>query len=274
MIRYVLFVCILSSVGLAWASDAIAIPTSVACSDCTRSGREAAAIGQGLGEHYVHNWTNGQLYKYGVGREPMGQGNYLWFATPLPVEQDLQDYILVLKAFHDENNGWSASETVQAPNQAGNQDNAYDAINVTSPAHYRTLQHLMDESTIADFHQGVRGVLGSVRVINTGVSPVTIVTVEFSDGSSMKFRWNMETRQFEYLEDSSRDSHGNRIPDTEEDLTGNETGIGTYDFTGSGNPGDLSDFTQRIGLWNVTIVSGAYSFACTISPAGSHCAPF
>ena len=79
------------------------------------------------------------------------------------------------------------------------------------------------------------------------------VQVSFKDGSTSKFTWNPYASSFEYIPKSSRDSDGNIIPDTADEVTGGNNAIRQYNFTGT--PSGVNNsirFNQRVTLWNVS----------------------
>lgn len=69
---------------------------------------------------------------------------------------------------------------------------------------------------------------------------------------------------WEYVKNSSKDSHGNDIPESPNDLI---TSGGTYIFDGRGSGVDLANFTMRLldmGV-NVNTSQGGSTYVCSNS---------
>lgn len=76
--------------------------------------------------------------------------------------------------------------------------------------------------------------------------------VTFRDGSKSYFSWDPYQQTFTYIPRSSRDSDGNTIPDTTDDVTGGKNSYRHYQF--SGTPDGVNNairFNQRVTGWNV-----------------------
>lgn len=122
------------------------------------------------------------------------------------------------------------------------------------------------------------GLLNDIRVIAAAVNPIpgfnpsaiTItIRVNFPDGSKSLYTYNPVTKVYERVKGESRDSNGNRIPETPQDVSG---GVGSsiqYDFTG--NDGNLADFLIRMSMLGVPI-TGPMSdqMVCTTTVEGGN----
>jgi hypothetical protein len=76
--------------------------------------------------------------------------------------------------------------------------------------------------------------------------------VTFRDGSRSYFNWDPYAQTFAYVPGASRDSDGNTIPDTTDDVTGGKNSYRHYQF--SGTPSGVNNairFNRRVSWWNV-----------------------
>jgi hypothetical protein len=102
-----------------------------------------------------------------------------------------------------------------------------------------SLRMLFGADNSADIRVGVRELAANV-------------VVTFKDGSKAKFSWNPYTKAFEYVPKSSRDSDGNIIPDTADEVTGGTNAIRQYNFSGTAyGINNAIRFYQRVTVWNV-----------------------
>jgi len=97
--------------------------------------------------------------------------------------------------------------------------------------------------------------------------------VRYPDGTRAIYLFNRDTKQYARSPGSSRDSNGNKIPETRSDVSGNE-GVITYNFGDISEPNaqyDYSDMVRRIEMMGVPVIypggqggrGAIYSMTCT-----------
>ena len=262
-LRLILFALLLLP-GFAAAQDVVVWP----CNGCTTQQMKNLAIQKGLGEQYVYNLSGGVLVGYSVTREEWGT---VAVGFP-PADWMIDQYALVHQYYL--NNGKSlASKVSAAPTSAtGGSVNGYDVVGSSLDRNRVTNAiasnpRLIFTSTMASYGRVIR--LAGIATPDAALT----VKVTFPDGSTVIYKFNWNTKQWEYLPKSAIDSHGNSIPETASDFTNGGVGA-NFDFSGPGNPNDVNDFIQRAAAAGVTI-TGNTRWACSAAGGNSfRCVPY
>lgn len=244
------------------------------CDGCTASQMQNVALQQGLGIRYVYNLPGGVIVGYWVTDEDIYLGQYVRMAVPVMPEGWILDQFAAIHQFYLDNGGsLTAALSNATPAASGGHVNAYDVVGSSKDRN----------AVVNDLHDNPRLVFTSVfasfgRAIKlTGlVSPDPDLTVKamFPDGSYAYFKFNWDTKEWEYVSKSAVDSHGNSIPETPEDFTNGGAG-GSYDFSGPGNPNDVNDFLHRAWQAGVPVHGGGIRWGCTSAGGGpAACFPY
>lgn len=93
------------------------------------------------------------------------------------------------------------------------------------------------------------------------------VTVELFDRSTVVYKFNYDTKKWEYVADSAKDSNNNSVPESRDDFVNGEVGSAEFDFRG-GNGNDFEDFVRRASAYGIRIVGGRGIVTC-VSVGGS-----
>lgn len=243
--------------------------STLACENCTASQMENLAIERGVGMHYIHSMERGVIVKYWVTEEDFGRGQHVRLAHLVQPEDWVLDQFALLHQFYlDNGRSLTASLRSSKARSTGGTINAYHVVGSSRDRN----------AVVNELHDNPRLVFTSVfasfgRAIKLAnvVTPDPALTVKtmFPDGSHAYFRFNWDTKRWEYVPKSAVDSHGNSIPETADDFTNNGVGA-TYDFRGAGNERDVQDFLQRARGAGVRIEggTGARRWACTVADNG------
>lgn len=249
-----------------------------ACNGCTDTQMESAALSSGAGFHYVYNLPQAFIARYYVGREDTGDGQWSLMAMPAVPEQWVLDQFVQIHQFYLAN-GNSLDARYAAPPIAsltGDSINAYDVVS-SSASRNAVSQHL--STRFISLIAGGASVARIVRLdgIIAPSVPMT-VNVSFPDGSRAIYRFNWDTKQWEYLPGSAVDSHGNSVPEKAADFVNGDAGYAEFDFRNpSGNVNDQSDWINRAiaaGISVTTPTSSRLRWSCVkVGDKGWSCRP-
>lgn len=250
--------------GFAAAQDVVVWP----CDGCTAQQMKNRAIQKGVGEQYVYNLSGGVLVGYSVTQEEWGL-----FAVGFPPPKWMIDQYALLHQYYLNNGKSLASKiTASATSATGGSVNGYDVVGSSQDRNrvanaVASNPKLIFTSTMASYGRVIR--LAGIATPDAALT----TKVTFPDGSTVIYKFNWNTKQWEYLPKSAIDSHGNSIPETAADFTNSGVGA-TFDFTGPGNPNDVNDFIQRAAAAGVTI-TGNTRWACSVVDGNAfRCVPY
>lgn len=256
--------------GFASAQDVRAWP----CNDCSNRQMKNVAISKGTGYHYVYSMTDGLIARYEVTREELVPGQLTYFAYLQEPEQWVVDQFAGIHQYYLDNNNSFISAMAASPQSAsGGYVNGYDVVGSSQDRNrvsnaIGNSPKMVFTSVMASFGRAIR--LSGIATPDVDLT----VKVDFPDGSKVIYKFNWNTKQWEYVPKSAVDSHGNNIPETASDFTNNGAGA-NYDFSGPGNPNDINDFIVRAGLAGVTVTNSAVRLACTQAGDGGYvCHPY
>lgn len=251
----------------AQAQDIRAFP----CNNCTDTDMESVAVSKGVGIKYVYDLSGGFLSGYHVTREDLQPGQWTLVASPFePESWMLEQYALLHQFYLTNGNALHGREAVSAQAESGGHVNGYD---VTGSS--------VDRNRVSDYLGGnfttvFASVMGSFgRAIRLGgiLTPDVQLTVQvlFPDGSKAIYKFNWDTKKWEYVPKSAVDSNGNSIPESPEDLVNGTVGSGEFDFNRpGGNPNDLGDFLNRAAGMGIPIIDPTRRMACTNAGGGAY----
>jgi len=251
--------------GHAAAQDVKAVP----CNGCSSQQIKSIAKTAGNGDHYYYNLSGGTFVGYYVEKLDT-QGNQ-YIAVPIQPEQwMLDEWAAILVFYRGNGNSLHGPVTASASSVGGGSVNAYDVVG-SSQDRNRVSDALANNPRM--IFTSVMSSYGRViRLANVATPDVDLtVTVNFPDGSHAVYKFNWNTKKWEYVADSAVDSHGNSIPETATDFSNNGAG-GSFSFTGPGNSNDVNDFISRAHSAGVSITNGI-AWVCVGGTSGVHCYP-
>jgi len=254
-------------------SGGTSMAAELRCDRCSESGYVSRAKSAGRGTHYVYDVYKDQVRKYFVEAEPGPGGTWVYLADPMSVEPEVEDLVAKLSAFYHRTGGtMKAIATVDADGTIDTLT-AYDAA---LPGASRTaiinwvLAFPSLSNTLPILGASIHALAAAAVNIFKGVPIQTIVTVRFSDGSTIKVSYNGLTNEAAVVEGSALDAVGNPIP-----ATPPEASHINFDFTRdpTGRSANaMSSWLIRLGI--SLSGSGFRGLACTESPAGVQCTRF
>lgn len=262
------------------------------CNGCSNAqmANVATSASTGLprtGRKYVYNMNSGVIKSYYVSEESDGApGQKFYVAMPTAPEGWVSHQFGLLHQFYV-NNGGSFTATISvdanspsalrmniaSPSATGGYVNAYDVVN-SSQVRNQVANEIASNAFMS--FTSAMATLGKAIQLQTpggsmsgGATALTVV-VEFPDDSRAIYVFDWDQKNWDYMPDSAIDSHGNTIPETIEDFSNSG---GRYDFSGPGNPNDISDFLYRARQAGVRITDGT-RWACSAVPGAVSCVPY
>lgn len=243
------------------AQDVKAFP----CSGCSDAQMEAVATSKGLGIKYVYDLNSAAIIGYEVTREDFRPGQWTLVASPFLPDSWIVDQYIGIHQFYSENgNSLHGALVSGVISTAGNTINAYD-VTGSSVDRNRVSESLANSprmiftSVMASFGRAIR--------LSGLVTPDVALTVNvnFPDGSTVIYKFNWDTKKWEYVAGTAVDSNGNTIPESPSDFVNGGIGRGEFDFSRpGGNLRDLENWINRAAASGVTIIGNGVRYACVV----------
>lgn len=250
----------------AHAQDISAYP----CNGCNDVEMESLAVSKGLGFKHIYNLPDGIIVRYIVVKaESSTSGSYDLVAEPtIPDDWVLQEFVAIHNFYKSSGNSLDGIVAASANSETGGSVNAYD-VTGSSVDRNRVSDALAAHpgmiftSVMASFGRAIR--LAGIVTPDVALT----ATVNFPDGSRVVYKFNWDTKKWEYVKGTGVDSNGNSVPESPNDFVNGAVGSGVFDFTRpGGNPNDARDFINRAEAAGVSITDGV-RFACTRVNGGS-----
>lgn len=197
-------------------------------------------------------------------------------ATAFTPQSWIIDQFSGMRQFYiDSGNDLNGVIAKSAPSESGGFVNGYDVVgsgvdrNRVSDAIANDPRFIFT-STMASFGRALR--LGGIVTPDVALT----VTVSFPDNSNVIYsnviyQFNWDTKKWEYVEDSARDSHNNSIPESRNDFVNGGVGSGEFDFSG-GSSSDFEDFLRRASAYGISVTGGRDRIGCVQVASGQiHC---
>ena len=191
---------------------------------------------QNTGEHYVVNTLSGTVLKYNVQR-----ARAAWAATSLPTEQAVVNYVVFVKQ--------NAQREVVIGGPGSMPNNAYELVEY--PQMSATVGAYIKDSgggLVQDFVNFLAGV-NPFRGFNPDKITMT-VSAKLSDGSRALYIYNNTTKTWDRVKNQTKDSSGNVVPETVNDVSG---GVGYTTVYVFNNLEDMVGFIDRMQMLGVPI---------------------
>lgn len=244
------------------AQDVIAYP----CDGCSSVTYKSKALQRGAGTHYFYNTSGKAVVAYEVFAPDEANPSILRAAYREPASWIVEEYAALLHYYESNGNSWTGTDIVSITQQstsasqsfesnyssaaaAGETVDAYDVVRYSSyrnqvATHLANDPRMVFTSVMASFGRAIR--LAGVVTPDVSLN----VHVSFPDGSKAIYRFNWNTKVWEYVKGSAVDSSGNNIPENLSQVIG---GGGGYTFT---NNGDLQDWYTLITSYGVQVGGG------------------
>lgn len=246
--------------------------TEYRCDNCSEQEYLALAKQNRWGTHYVYDLAQGHVRKYRVESEPDRDGMYLRFVYPQSVESDVKNVVLELSAYHTMTAGSMSSHyTFYADEDLP----PMDAFDVAGPGGPRTqLYNWLGSADSRSLRNAlpmvganIQSLVGAaLSILKNNLGPVH-VTVVFTDGSEVTVSFELINNEFEVIEGTARDSAGNVVPATLEDLDGMRF---NYDGGSDGLArGRMSNYLYT--MWGVETPSESTGWACVTAGDSVSC---
>jgi hypothetical protein len=219
------------------------LATTIRCDNCSEATYQsrASAPGTGLGERYVYDVPQGIARKFHVGLEcddNLGDGRTRCtrVATPLPVEPEVDAFLIELAAYYVATGGTMKSHFTFVASPPITDLSAFDVVGPGAPQ-----QRLFDwfwVDSAASISNTLPGVGAAAHQILVTIGSMwndsmgrTNVTIEFADGSEITLSFEAINGTVDVVPGSARDALGNVIPATTADIDGTRFDY-SYDPTG------------------------------------------
>lgn len=205
-------------------------------------------------DFYVYSLSPFVAQRFGVERE-------LGFNLTYPLATDSQ-FSVFLDALQGlaESNGNSLEFYLDMRTDAGSAS-GFRIFSDSKVGVYDYLRSPAIQSQVSDrVNQGFAGAQAAwLAILSSFTSPVlnfersVTARIVFKDGVAY-VKYNFDTRQFEFIPNSARDSNGNTIPMTAADFA--DGGYKQYYFEGPGGAQDLANFLYQAQLLGIPVVGG------------------
>lgn len=241
---------------------------TVRCDNCTASQMEAAARARNVlyEPTYVVDVPGNKVVKYFLEQErDLIPGQIVTLVIDVPAEAQVVAFV---------NEVHQASKTGNVSGQFWPDHLPRSVIDdMTDPAKHNNLQAYM----IGTWYDLTQRFLTFMQGLNPfqGFDPGSVsltLNITYSDGSKSVYRYNPATKKWERVKGSERDSHGNHVPLSASDFTGEGGAERRFNFEG-GNEQDLINFLQRASQHGIRIIgtTGRLRFVCVTVGGVTEC---
>lgn len=242
------------------------------CNACSDAQMEAVATSKGVGIKYIYDLSSAVIVGYEVTREDYVAGQWTLVASPfVPESWMVSQYLGVQQFYNQSGNSLHGTMAAAVPSAAGDSVNAYD-VTGSSVDRNRVTDSLANNpklvftSVMASFGRAIR----LSGIVTPDVALTT--TVNFPDGSRVIYKFNWDTKKWEYVEGTAVDSNGNSIPESPSDFVNGAVGRGEFDFSRpGGNLNDIQDWINRASAAGITVVGNGVRYACVTANGITSC---
>ena len=206
-------------------AGAVSMIQATTCSGCTTEVQwEQRAIGQGVGQRYLYDFSSRTLRKFDVVRsyEPELR-RYTYFASPLTVEPAYSTYFMHATDVWSGTGGLAKSVIVDLPhdvNSGRSGDSVFDMFHYSGGATQfgDWLGTYMHDIPLRPGAQAVQNLMAQNPGITFASDPARInVTVTFQDGRA-EFKISDDEQRYTLVPNSAKDADGNTIPASRDGL--------------------------------------------------------
>lgn len=208
---------------------------TIVCNTCGDYRASAKAAGEGV--HYIVNNLNGTVKKYRV--------NWMRGSGLTPIEMQVESQIVNYANFVKQNK----QPQVQLDNRGDFPQSAYEFVEF--PHLRNRVGAWIKEGGwgLVQDYATFLGAVGSIVGFDANALDITIRII-MADGSTALYVYNHTTQTWVPVEDQTRDSSNNVVPETLEDVSGGAGQTTIYEFN---NSEDLIQFIQRMSMLGVEI---------------------
>lgn len=252
----------------------------IRCDDCSEPAYQAQAQSRGAGPtgidtHHVYDLPQGKVRKYQIMRSCEEGRACHHETTSLPVEPDVELAVLELASYWHTTGGTMKSHfTVTATGPVQN----FTAFDVAGPggARNQLTEHLLngDNGWRNALPMGgtiVHNVLNTIQSIMKATTGKTLITVLFTDGSSIILEYEIVNNTLTAKEGSATDKYGNLIVTKPSQLDGIQF---NYGAEGQNGPAGTRMRNYLYTMFGVTVTNGSVKWSCWAEPTRVVCKPF
>ena len=249
------------------------------CNACNEASYEKMAIGLGIGNHLIGDFTNDILEGFHVTREPAGDGKYTYELDPLTItalqQEAFNAYYTVITTYHSN----AILVNVPNPRPAGypvNYDGGNAIVWASQPQYYNAINEWLINLQNAAGADGPDSWMqlpasAALLALQTGIdvsgfSPVLQFQIQVTDKTVVTFRWDSSGKATEL---SVVDPYGNNVPIKNQSGTTNFNG--TYNIPAAGNPVYLNQLVNYLNQLGAGLANTGQGGTVAIICSGAKC---
>lgn len=266
-------------VVLALLPQAIALPvlamptvTAVRCDACTYRQLEQRAIGLGVGERYLYDFSNQQLHLFQVSSEPAPDGRYRYEAVVLAVPVEYMSYFNKVLDYRRRFGSTQLIATVNLPQAPGpySSMNVFDLYrNASSATAFGNwlAAFVMNEGANNPAAQKMAEIAASKGHVDLQEDAVEVhVFVNFRNGKA-QFKLTKNGQGADLIPGTGYDSESNPIPANRSQIVELP-----YVFAGGTTSSNYQDFLALIRGLGIPIGNRSGAWACvSVAGLGERC---
>lgn len=227
------------------------------CDGCSESGYRSKSIAAGPGVHYVYDLASAQARKYETSLQcddNLTDGRTVCSreATPLPVEQEVGDFVLELAAYHRVTNGTMKAVFTFNASGAVEHLSAFDVAGPGGPREalidwFNSTQLLSLQNALPLVGTAAHNLAVTIASMWNDSLGQTHAIIQFRDGSRITLTYELINNSVTVLSGTAKDRYGNIIPGNPEEADGLR-----FDYSAEGENGAaqqrMRDYLQSIGI--------------------------
>lgn len=256
------------------SAQALALPTvsAVRCDACTDEQFEQRAIGLGVGNRYLYDFTGKQLRAYGVSREPAPGGRYIYEAIEQSVPAEYVAFFNKASDYRQRYGSLKLVVTVNLPNVPGPHGNmsVFDIYGSAAGANALgnwLANFVATQAANSDAGQRMIDMKNDGSQVRFQEEPMSAkIFVNFKNGRA-EFELSDNGETCTLVPNSAKDVNGNPIPGSRSQFSDLP-----YNFPGGSTSSNYREFMELVQRLGIPVGTSSGMWACSsVAGLGETC---